>query len=211
MKPGKAEDVIVIKDRRYARTKEILIKELGLSRATGFRMMARKGSPGATSKGYYDIEEWRDFKASLHDGGTRTSSVNVDLSPEDRKNLAAQKANLEILRLQEQVAALERERREAEGELVEIDEAIRVFGELAAAVKESLTALCHNTARDMAGCDVPEATKRIRDASRHVLEKLALGEWAKKKRFWSRVYAVQSDLLATSPHGSGENATATTH
>jgi hypothetical protein len=134
----------------------------------------------------------------------------VDLSAEERHDHATRKAAFELQKLEEQARLATLDREEMEGKSIGIDEAIKVFCELAAAVKDTQAAMCHNIARDMAGCDVPEATKRIRDASRNVLEKLALGEWAKKKTFWSKLYAMQFDLLGTSPRGSGESTTATT-
>lgn len=196
MKSGNEGTLVESGGKQYATTKLALYKALGLSKATGVRMFAMAGNPGATGKGWYDVEAWRSFKSGAH---TRVDShpVNVDLTPEERRNLATRKAELESRKLEEQVRKLELERGEMEGNLISIEEAIRVFGELAAAVKDAQAAMHNNVAREMAGCEVPEATKIIKEASRGVLEKLALGEWAKKKIFWSKLYAQQSVLLAS--------------
>jgi hypothetical protein len=60
---------------------------------------------------------------------------------------------------------------------------------------------------DLAGVTVPEASKRIKEAAHDVLNQLALGSWAKKKAFWSKVYAAQFDLLKSLDLGSGPSDT----
>lgn len=211
MKRPKGAEVITSGGKTLARNQAVLARELGLNLRTMKDVVKRPGNPGTDCGGYYDIEAWREFYATYDNGSTMgRPKINVDLSANERHEHAIRKAAADLQTAEEKARMATLEREEMEGKSVGIDEATKIFSELAAAVKDTLAAMGNNIARDMAGCDVPEATKRIKDASRNVLEKLALGEWAKKKTFWSRLYAMQFGLLEMSPRGRGVSSTATT-
>jgi hypothetical protein len=53
------------------------------------------------------------------------------------------------------------------------------------------------------GVSIPEATKRIDVETDEALNELALGDWAKKKPFWSSVYVHLQDLLKKNNLGDG--------
>lgn len=208
-KQATTPEVIERGGRKYARNQSILARELHVVPMTIKRWAKQPGCPGSDENGRYDIESWREWRQTMPDhSGPGAPRMDLSQSEEERYENFLSKTKLQEMKLQEEIRKLQLQSAELEGTSIPIDEAIKVFSEMASAIKDGQAALCHNIARDMAGCDVPEATKRIKEACLEILRKWSLGEWAKKKAFWSRLYAMQFDLLGISPRGSGASSTA---
>lgn len=174
-------------------TKIRLAEELDCDRKTLTRYEKMEGCPGATKEGHYNVHEWRAWVASN------------DKLRKARKPKTKEAEELRGMRLQNERREIENAR--LRGESIGLDEAIRVMTEMTGAFAKSLDASKHTLAPQVAGESVPEATKRLDRGHKTVLKELALGEWAKKKLFWSRVYASQSLLLKQILSGNGESAT----
>lgn len=186
--------------RRFASTQNALAKALGVSVSHVKLFLKNPDGPGMTSDSVYDIGAWREFF-------DEQGRVGGDENPEDLFLSKMDKEALEVAKLEEQVRKLKIENEESEGKSVSIDEAQKVITEMTRSFKEALMSMKDRLASDLSGLPTPEAAKRIKEACRDVLDQLALGEWAKKKAFWSRVYATQSDLLKSLALGNGESAT----
>lgn len=183
-----ANGIIERAGKRFASTQNALAKALGVSVSHVKLFLKNPDGPGMTSDSVYDIEAWRKF---FDDQGR----AGGDESPEDLFLSKKDKEELEVAKLEEQVRKLKIENEESEGRMISADEAIRVFTEMTRSFKEALMSMKDRLSSDLSGLPTPEVAKRIKEASRDVLRQLALGEWAKKKAFWSKVYATQSDLL----------------
>jgi hypothetical protein len=93
------------------------------------------------------------------------------------------------------------------GELMSVDEVCRVITEMVGGVVDGARGMKHSLSPRVVGLTVPEATKRIGVEVDEQLQKLSLGEWAKKKIFWSKISAHLSDLHKRFNLGGGQSVT----
>jgi hypothetical protein len=88
-----------------------------------------------------------------------------------------------------------------------VDEVCKVITEMVSGTVSGIRGAKHALAPRVVGETVPEATKRIGLELDEQLTKLSLGEWAKKKIFWSKVSAHLFDLRKRFSLGVGQSAT----
>jgi hypothetical protein len=126
-------------------------------------------------------------------------------SADDEELAGERRAKRELadVKLKRELFELERE----QGQYMHIDEVLKIVTQAWSGAVQHLKDAEHLVAPLVAGLDVPEARKLIRQTNIDVLERFSLGEWAKKKVFWSKVYALLRDLRETSNPGSGLSET----
>jgi hypothetical protein len=170
-----------------------LADALGCDRRTLQRLLKLEGNPGKREDGSYSLTAWKLW-AIEH------SRLKKQVSTPDKNELECRAL---LLRNEK----LEVENAERRGELMHVDEVTRVLTEMVGAFVQGLRGLKHTLSPQVVGVPVGEAAKRIgREIDEH-LTRLALGEWAKKKVFWSVVYAHLLDLRRSFSLGAGLNAT----
>jgi hypothetical protein len=176
---------------KYVGTQEALAAHLDCDRKSIQRWMKREDCPGKTPDGY-DVEAWREMVQKAGLGRKRTSKSEASLKCEK--------------------LALENERRrlineKLRGEVLHQDEVCKVLTDMMAGFVLGLRQLPNELAQEVIGLTPGEANKRIRRGVDERLEQLALGEWAQKKTFWSRVYAELHALQESYNLGSGLRGT----
>lgn len=171
-------------------TQEALASHLGFDRKTVQRWMKLEGCP-ARGKDGYDVGMWRAWTEAKNLGKKKSRS---------KAELDAEKVALQNERQRLLNAKLR-------GEMTTQDEVIRVLGDMLSGFVLTLTQSKTTIAEEASGVSVGEATKRIDHRHKEVLATLALGEWAKKKPFWSRVYAELSSLRKIHVLGLGPKNT----
>lgn len=177
--------------RKYAPNQVLLAKEIGLSVPWIRKHMKHPQCPGATEKDDYDIEAWKKFVGEVGSDLSKEKAENPDQIFENKKT----KDELTRDKIAEEVRKLKLQNAEAEGRVVDLEEAKRVFSEIARAFKAEVMAIKDRESHNLSGLSQAEVAARLREISRGVLDTLALGDWAQKKTFWSELYAIQSDLL----------------
>lgn len=177
-------------ERVYVTTQEALAAHLGFDRKSIQRWQKHKDCPGKGEKGF-DVEAWKTF-VEKNKLGRRPSKSKGDL---DNEKLALQNERLSL-----QNAKLR-------GELASVDEVAKTLADMVSGFKLTLTQAEFTIAEEMVGVDVGEAVKRLKRRHKDILETLALGAWAQKKTFWSKVSAALSPLLETPGHGLGQKST----
>lgn len=169
---------------------------LGCSRKTIERFLKLEGHdapPEATSDGRYNVTAWKLW-AQEH-GRLQKQVVGND------------KQSLELAGMR-----LANERKEIEnavrrGELMHVDEVCKVLTEVFGSFVSGARGMKHTLAPMVIGVTTAEATKRIGAEVDSTLTRLSLGEWAKKKMFWSKPYAHLFALHKRFSLGDGQNAT----
>jgi hypothetical protein len=172
----------------YVKDQVELADILGVDRKSIQRWKKIEGCPGAKADGRYDVTAWKTWMQTTRRGhGKKEGKTKHDIET--------------------QIAELKREELEiglkkTRGELASVDEVCEVLGALLAPLVNGMRTLRHDLAPQVVGESVPEATKRLGAAHHALLEKLSVGEWAKKKAFWSNVSArfsghLQKHLLST--------------
>jgi len=174
-------------------TKVRLAEELECDRKTLQRYEKMEGCPGADENGNYNVHAWRSWVASN------------DKLRAARKPRTKEAEEVRALRLQNEKREIENARLRFES--VSLDEAIRVLSELTSAFAKALEASKHTLAPQVAGECVAEVTRRLDRGHKMVLGELVLGEWAKKKPFWSKVSFSLSPQFERLLSGSGESGT----
>lgn len=174
----------------YVGTQEALASHLGFERKSIQRWQKKKDCPGRSEKGF-DVKAWQAF-IERNKLGRRPNKSKGDL---DNEKLALQNERLRLINAK------------ARGEVCSIDEVVKVLCEMVAGFKLTLKQTEFTIAEEASGVDVGEAAKRVKRRLNEVLETLALGEWAQKKTFWSKVYAALSDLPKTPDPGLGPKPT----
>lgn len=169
----------------FAKNQVELAAAIDYDRKTIQRWLKIEGCPGAKSDGRYDIEAWKKWIHDTRRGhGKKEGKTKVDIETQ-------------IAELKRE--GLELEMKKIRGQLMDVDEVCQVMVGLFAGTVGALRTLRHEVATQVVGVSVAEATKRLGNAQDAVLEKLSLGEWAKKKAFWStvsaRLSALQQKLL----------------
>jgi hypothetical protein len=175
-----------------------LAKRLGFTnRKTVSRMKRHDAAPKARADGSYEVSKWIEFRDNVW---------NVEKTRPDiggNSPLTEIKIDREKLRLLHDQLDYD----EALGKLESQEEVQKVIGDMASGLFTAIRQLEHELYRDFSGMTDVEAKDALRSAIRKTMEKFSLGEWAKKKAFWSPIYAQLRDLQATLKSGSGSTPT----
>jgi hypothetical protein len=176
----------------WAKNQTELATELGCDRKTIQRWMkaGEPDCPGHTSDGRYNVTLWKIW--------VETKGKKVRAAPKTRDKGAME---IENMRLRNE--KLEIENMLKRGELLHLDEVSAVLTEMVGAFVRKVRGMKHTLPNAVVGVSVPEATKRVDREAVEALSELALGDWAKKKPFWSSVYAHLQDLQRTHSLGAG--------
>ena len=165
---------------------------LGCDRRTLQRLLKLEGNPGKREDGSFSLTAWKLW--AMEHGRLKRQVSTPDKNELECRALLLRNEKLEV------------ENAERRGELMHVDEVTRVLSEMVGAFVQGLRGLKHTLSPQVVGVPVGEAAKRIgREIDEH-LTRLALGEWAKKKVFWSVVYAHLLDLRRSFSLGAGLNA-----
>jgi len=173
----------------YAKTQTDLGKQLNATRKSIGRWMKEEDNPGKVKGKGYNVNLWKMWIA---DQGKEPRAV----APQTKKDLDAERVRLQNEKLSIEIA-------KTRGELATWDEVCHVLTEMMSGYVGNARQMKHTIAADVIGVDVGEASKRIGRAVDECLNELSLGDWAKKKMFWSRVYAHQQDLRKRFELGDG--------
>lgn len=169
-----------------------MAEAIGCNRKTIQRWLkeSHPDCPGQTSDGRYNITLWKLFSEST---GKKVRSIGKS---KDKGAL-----EIENMRLRNEKIDIDNMLRR--GELMHVDEVNETLTELVGAFVGRVRAMKNTLAPACFGVSIPEATKRIDIETDEALNELALGEWAKKKPFWSSVYAHLQDQLKKNNLGGG--------
>lgn len=152
--------------------------------------------PGKAEGGGFNVTLW---KLWIEKTGKKVRSATATRH-KDRGSLEMQNFRLKNEKL-------EIENMLRRGDLMHVDEVCKVLTEMMGAFVQKVRGIKHTLAPQVIGATLPEATKRIDRETGEALTELALGDWAKKKPFWSIVYARLQDLHQTHSLGSGPSGT----
>lgn len=164
----------------YAKNQTELGKALNAVRKTVGRWMREEGNPGKVKGKGYNVTLWKMWVAER------------GKAPRATKTQTKQELDAEKVRLQNEKLSIEIAK--TRGELASWDEVCHVLTEMVTAFVGNARQVKHHCSADVVGVSVGEASKRIGREIDDCLTELSLGEWAKKKMFWSRVYAHLQDL-----------------
>lgn len=182
----------------WAKNMVELAKHIGCSRRQLGRYLKIEGEdapPEPASDGRYNVMLWKIW-AHEHGHLTKKLSTAADRQLLEDRTIVLRNERLEI------------DNAVRRGELMSVDEVCRVITEMTGGVVDTARSMKHALAPRVVGLTVPEATKRIgQEVDQNLLGKLSLGEWSKKKIFWSRVSAHLSDLRKRFNLGDGLSAT----
>lgn len=176
-------------DDVFVKTQKELGERLNATRKSIIRWGKEEGCPGKVKGQGYNVTLWQMWVAEK---GKAPRAVQ----PQTKQDLDAEKVRLQNEKLSIEIA-------KTRGELASWDEVCHVLTEMMTAFVGNSRQMKHLIARDVIGVDVGEASKRIGREVDRCLAELSLGEWAKKKMFWSRVYAHLQDLHKRFDLGSG--------
>ena len=168
-------------------TQEALAAHLGVERKSIQRWQKKKDCPGRVKEGF-SIPDWEAFMAR-NKLGRKPSTSKLDL---DNEKVVLQNERMRLVNAK------------LRGEVEHRDEVVKVLGEMLAGFVLQLGQMKHTIAEECVGLPLGEAVKRIDRRHKEVLAALALGDWAQKKTFWSKVYAALFDLHRI--HGLGRGA-----
>ncbi|CAB4158881.1 hypothetical protein UFOVP736_50 [uncultured Caudovirales phage] len=179
----------------WAKNQTELAQALGCERKTISRWLKEKDPecPGKTADGRYNITLWRLW------------TEKKGKKPVGR--LGGDKGSLELDLLRLKREKMEMENAQMRGQLIDVDECSAVLSSMVRNAYEALRGIKHTLASQVVGVSIPEASKRIQREVDSQLATLSLGEWAKKKAFWSSIYATLGDLHLTSAPGDGLSKT----
>ena len=170
-----------------------LAESLGCDRRTIRRLLKQEGNPGKREDGCYSLTAWRIW--AMDHGRLKRQVVAPDKNELECRALLLRNEKLEV------------ENAERRGELMHVDEVTRVLTDMMGAFVQGLRGLKHSLSPQVVGVPVGEAAKRIGREIDEQLTRLSLGEWAKKKVFWSVVYAHLLDLRRNCSLGGGLSET----
>jgi transcriptional regulator with XRE-family HTH domain len=179
----------------YVHSEKELCKFLGCSRSTVSRLKRKEGNPGATADGKYSRAAWKEF--------FEANKENYSIDDEELAGERRAKRELADVKLKRELFELERE----QGQYLHVDEVVKIVSQAWSGAVQHLKDAEHLVAPLVAGLDVPEARRLIRQTHIDALQRFSLGEWAKKKAFWRTVYAQLHDLRETLNLGSGQSET----
>jgi len=169
-----------VADEVFVKTQAELGGKLNATRKSIGRWSKEEGCPGKVKGQGYNVTLWQMWIAEQ---GKDPRAVPA----KTKKDLDADKVRLQNEKLSIEIA-------KTRGELASWDEVCHVLTEMMTAFVGNSRQMKHTIAADVIGVDVGEASKRIGRAVDLCLNELSLGDWAKKKMFWSKVYAHQQDL-----------------
>ncbi len=173
----------------YLGTQEALASHLGVDRKSIQRWQKHKDCPGRTERGF-DVKAWQAF-IERNKLGRKPNKSKGDL---DNEKIALQNERMRIVNAK------------LRGELCSVDEVKKVLSELISGFTLTLRQSEYTMAEEVAGVEVGEGVKRIRRRHHEALETLALGQWAEKKTFWSKVSAALYGHPATPDLGLGQSS-----
>lgn len=176
----------------WAKNQTELAEAIGCNRKSIQRWLkeAHPDCPGQTSDGRYNITLWKLFAEST---GKKVRSIGK----------SKDKGSLEIENMRLRNEKLDIENMLRRGELMHVDEVCSTLVQLVSAFVTRTRSMKNTLAPACVGVSIPEATKRIDIETDEALNELALGEWAKKKPFWSSVYVLLQDQLRKNNLGDG--------
>jgi hypothetical protein len=176
----------------WAKNQTELAEQLGCDRKTIQRWLKASDPdcPGSTSDGRYNVSLWKIWVE------TKGKKVRAAVKGRDKGAL-----EVENMRLRNEKLEIENMLRR--GELLHLDEVSAVLTDMVGAFVRKVRGMKHTLPNSVVGVSVPEATKRVDREAVEALAELALGDWAKKKPFWSSVYAHLQGLQRTHSLGSG--------
>jgi hypothetical protein len=184
------EELLLGEEVVFLGTQEALASHLGVERKSIARWQKHKDCPGRAKEGY-NVKDWKAF-VERNNLGRKPHKGKAEL---DNEKIALGNEKLRILNAR------------LRGELASQDEVIRVLGEVFQAFVIQLGQAKHTLAQEVVGISEGEAIKRIDKIHKELLGEIALGNWAQKKTFWSKVSAALSDLHRI--HGLGRGARTT--
>ena len=191
---SEASEVAAAEERlsQWAKNQTELAAELGCDRKTIQRWLKSNDPdcPGHTSDGRYNVSLWKIWVE------TKGKKVRAAVKGRDKGAL-----EMENMRLRNEKLEIENLLRR--GELLHVDEVSTILTEMVGAFVRKVRGMKHTLPNSVVGVSVPEATKRVDREAVEALSELALGDWAKKKPFWSSVYVLLQDLQRTHSLGSG--------
>lgn len=188
------EDIVEKSGVMLARTQPVLARELGCSVALIRAYGKHPDRPQERPDGLYDIEEWRSFMASVSEKVKANSEDGEEGDAEAQLTASLDKTALQCRKIEEEIRKLKILNDEAEGRLIGLDEAEAVFTEMVTGFKDSVLNMASKISPDLAGLDVPETQRRLKEACRETLTNLSLAGQAKKKAFWGTLFGRVSDL-----------------
>lgn len=164
----------------YAKNQVELAELLGRDRKTIQRWLKIEGCPGKTADGRYHVEAWQKWITDTNRrAGQKEKETKLDI---ETRTAALKQQQLEM------------ELAETRGQLNDVEETCTVLTGLFAHFVQGLRTLRHDISPQIVGLPVAEANKRLGNAHDDLLQHLSLGDWAKKKRFWSIVSQRLCDL-----------------
>lgn len=180
----------------WAKDQNELAEALGCNRKTIQRWLkaADPDCPGATADGRFNVTLWKIW-VETKGKKVRAAAKHKDKGALDIENIRLKNEKLEI------------ENMLRRGELMHVDEVNKVLSEMLAGFVQKVRGLKHTLPTATVGMSIPEATKRVEREAVEALQQLSLGDWAKKKPFWSSVYATLCDQQEIHGLGSGLNGT----
>ena len=189
--PVRAMEMEVVAE--YAKNQAELGLKLGnFDRKTIQRWSTEPGHPGKEGL-RYNVTAWRLW---CYDTGKLKR-------PADK----AKKEDLEVEILVKRTQMMDLDLFERRGQLVDLDEACGVFGDMAVAFAKELKSLETQDSNNLAGLAPDEVARRLRRRCQDILEKLSVPSWAKKKVFWQRVSETACVLLESAKSGVGWSST----
>lgn len=178
------------KQQIFLTTQEALAAHLGVERKSISRWQKRKDCPGKAEQGF-DVRAWEAFM-ERNRLGRKPSKSKADL---DNEKIALGNERMRLINAK------------LRGELAGQDEVVKVLGEMMQGFVLQLGQMKHTIAEEVIGMPKGEAMKRIDRRHKEVLAEIALGQWAQKKTFWSKVYAALFDLHRIHDLGRGAKTT----
>lgn len=184
-----------LRGKAHLTSQQELADFLSCSRSTISRLLRKEGCPKKTADGKYPMAAWKEFY--------EINKENYSVDDEELAGERRAKRELADVKLQRELFELQREM----GDYMHVDEVMKIISQAWSGAVQHLKDAEHLVAPLVAGLDVPEARKLIRQTNIEALHRFSLGDWAKKKAFWSKVYAQLRDLRETCSLGSGPSAT----
>jgi hypothetical protein len=184
--------VAVDESKVWAKSQVELADVLNCDRKSIQRYLKVEGNPGAAADGRYDVRAWKTWV------GARGTLKGPPQSEKESLELAGLRADVEAKRLK---------LAEAQGTMVDLEEAMGVLGGIFSELLPKLRGLQHSLAPLLAAMEPEEAMVKMDEAVTRVMGEVAVPHTAKKKVFWriiaERFCSLQADLLC----GSGQRFT----
>jgi hypothetical protein len=181
----------MVEDAVFVKTQTDLGKALNATRKSVGRWMKEDDNPGKVKGSGYNVTLWKMWVA-------KKGKEPRALIPQTKQDLDVEHRRLQNEKLSIEIA-------KTRGELASWDEVCHVLTDMMSGFVTNARQMKHSISADVVGVDVGEASKRIGRAVDDCLNDLCLGDWAKKKMFWSRIYVHLHDLHKRFDLGDGLN------